>query len=158
MCGPLFLSELAPAHLRGAFNTQFQVNNDMLRSRTENFSVSGGDQLQASTSLSRGVCISNHPSSPYGCITCMSYEVQAVVAVIRRPCPDQRHKASVYVRHISKGQKMVTSSLAPHQASVHIATGLDKRSSAACAKRLELVCELRPATAQQHEEISSLIH
>lgn len=25
MCGPLFLSELAPAHLRGAFNTQFQV-------------------------------------------------------------------------------------------------------------------------------------
>jgi hypothetical protein len=25
MCGPLFLSELAPYHLRGAFNTQFQV-------------------------------------------------------------------------------------------------------------------------------------
>lgn len=24
-CGPLFLSELAPAHLRGMFNTQFQV-------------------------------------------------------------------------------------------------------------------------------------
>jgi MFS family permease len=24
-CGPLFLSELAPAHLRGLFNTQFQV-------------------------------------------------------------------------------------------------------------------------------------
>ena len=25
MCGPLYLSELAPAHLRGLFNTQFQV-------------------------------------------------------------------------------------------------------------------------------------
>eukprot|EP00878_Enallax_costatus_P031664 GHUV01034639.1.p1 GENE.GHUV01034639.1~~GHUV01034639.1.p1 ORF type:complete len:233 (+),score=22.43 GHUV01034639.1:133-831(+) len=25
-CGPLFLSELAPYHLRGAFNTQFQVS------------------------------------------------------------------------------------------------------------------------------------
>jgi MFS family permease len=28
-CGPLFLSELAPAHLRGAFNVQFQVTQGL---------------------------------------------------------------------------------------------------------------------------------